>query len=466
MSRPQGRRVAERHAPHRPRSRRLPLAALVVFVLTIGAVVAAGASDRSTGAQPVATSRLDTGSRSFTCTDGLPGTKAFAGSVAPPSAAAGTVSVGGRRLSGKVAASFAVPQPVTVVADRLAAPGAFALQVSRGSRWLAAASCPEPRATWWFVGAGAGGRHTTDITVANPRPGTAIFDVDVIGPDGPVQAPGLHGLTLASGATRTIPLSRKAAANGDLAVRVQASRGLVTAAASESWAPALIGKQTRAWVAPQPQESSSLDLVGLTAGDNATLVVANPGDREAVVTLQVVSRRGTFKPTSHATITVPPATVSDVDLSQVLDAGSAAVALTANVPVTATVRTSHGSGETYATAAPTLTGTSVVGVPSGTRASLVLASTARSASQDSSPSRIAVTVLGAKGRQLATRLVTVKPGQATTMRLPQKAVAVTAQARYGQVAGSLVATAGSGTTAIPLSPPVTAQRRPGVLPGW
>ncbi|HET8561094.1 MAG TPA: DUF5719 family protein [Marmoricola sp.] len=462
MSRPQGRRVARRPSADRSHDRRAPVVALAVFALTVGAVLAAGSSDLSTGAHPTATSRLDSSARTFTCTGELPGTRGVVGSAPGP----GSISVAGRSLSGKSPDSFPVRHPVDVVADRSAAPEAFALQVSRGPGWLAAADCPEPRATWWFVGAGAGGHHSTDLTVGNPRPGTAIFDVDVLGPDGPVNAPGLHGLTLASGASRTIHLARTAAANGELAVRVRASRGLVTAAAAERWAPALIGKQTHDWVAAQPPESRSLRLVGLPGADNASLVVANPGDREAIVTLQVVSPRGTFKPSGNATLTVPPASVSDLDVSDVLDAHSAAVALTANVPVTATVRSSNGHDESYATAAGTLSGTSVTGVPPGTRSSLVLAAATSPGAAQDRPARVSLTILGPGDRRLASHRVTVAPGQAAHVDLPKGAVAVTTSVRRGEVVGSLVATAGSGAAAIPVVPPVTTQRRPGVLPGW
>lgn len=473
MTRARGRRVAQGHgrgpdrSPERGpevrssgsgsrRDPRLALAALVVLLLGVGSLFVAGAAQPGPGTAPEAGSRLDVGARSFSCTGGLPGTRGVAGTATGH----GSVTVDGRLLARP---TFPVPGPTRVVADRGAAPGAFAVQSSRDPHWLAAAPCPEPRALWWFVGAGAGGRHATVLTVTNPRPGSAVFDVDVVGPDGSVDAPGLHGLVLASGASRTIDLARMAPASGELAVRVRATRGLVSAAAAERWAPALIGRQTRDWVASQPAPAQRLDLVGLPPADGATLLVANPGTREAVVGLQVVSSRGTFRPTSHASVTVPPDTVAQVDLSQVLDARSAAVRLTANVPVAATVRSVRGSDEAYATAAQPLSGSSVVGVPGGIRDQLVLAAVGPA---QQGRQTVSVTATGQGGRRLSTRRVELAGAAATRITLPRRTTAVTVEPGGADVVGAVVGTAGRGIAALPVEPAVTVQRRPGVLPGW
>jgi hypothetical protein len=251
-----------------------------------------------------------------------------------------------------------------------------------------------------------------------------------------------------------------APSNGDVAVRVRASQGLVAAAAAEHWAPGLIGSQTRAWVAAQPATGRDLALLGLPRAGQGSLVVANPAQREAVVRLRVVSTSGTFQPTRHASFTVPAGTVHDVDLSDVLDTKAAAVRLSASVPVTATVRSVSGPAEAYATAAQRLRGTSVAGLPSAGRSRLVLASLG------SDPAQVTVRVTGRHGEALHTRHVTVDAGAATTLALPTHALAVSVASSGGEVAGSITTTSGAGLAAVPVAPAVTAQRRPGVLPAW
>ncbi len=468
MSRERGRRVAERPPGRRPRPgprRRAPLgavlAALAVVALTVAALFAAGATDNATGPRPQVTSRLDLGTRSFTCTGGLPGTTGVAGTVSRH----GTVSANGRPLHGASSRpSFRVSQPVRVRAGRAAAPGAYAVQSASSSRWLATAACVEPRPTWWFVGAGASDRHDTVLTVANPRPGIAIFDVDVSGPDGPVNAPGLHGLTLGSGQTRTLDLARLAPATGDLAVRIRSSRGLVAAMAAERWAPGLIGKQVREWVAPQLPPARSTELTGLPGGGTSTLLVANPGVRQGVVRLRLVGKQGTFDPTSHASVTVPAGTVQELDLSSVVSGGTAAVRLSANVPVVATVRSVRGNDEAYAAAAEPISGRSVVGIPLGGRSTLVLSSAGPETGRH--PATADLRVSGPGSRWLMSRQVAVPPAGAATVALPHAARAVSVSTSGGDVTGVLVVRAAAGIGTIPISPSATALRRPGVLPAW
>jgi len=471
MSRAHGRRVAAR-AP-RGGSGPWPLvAALLLVPLTVGALVAAGASDNVTGEQPAVASRLDVGTRSFVCTGGLPGTTAVAGTVNPR----GTVTVnGGAPPTGSVR----VHDPADVVADPAASTGAFAAQQAGSPRWLAAAGCPEPRPTWWFVGAGASDRHDTVLTIANPRPGTAIFDVDVIGADGPVDAPGLHGLTLASGATRTLDLARVAAATGDLAVRVQTSQGLVAAGAAESWAEALIGKTVHEWVPPQGAAARNVDLAGVAGDSSSTLVLANPGAREAVVRMRLVGKNGTFNPTRHASLTVSPGSIETVDVSDVVRSGTDAVRLAANVPVVATLRSVHQRDEGYAVAARPVHGSGAVAVPAGVRAGIVLASVpvgrkatdAAETQQQTQPaaqqpSSVRLRVLGRHGHRLRSLTVTVPAAGSVTTSLPRAARSVAVSVSDGGVVGAVVLRSGPGIAALPLVRPVAAQRRPGVVPGW
>jgi hypothetical protein len=459
MSRAPGRRVAARTSGP-PRQGPLPgLAALLLVTMTIGALFAAGDADLVTGAQPSVSSRVDVAARTFACAGGLPGTAAVSGTVSQ----GGAVRVDGRTPRTD---TVQVRKPVEVVADRAASPGAYAVQQAVGPRWLAAVGCPEPRPTWWFVGAGATDRHDTVLTITNPRPGSAIFDVDVIGAHGPVDAPGLHGLTLASGETRTLDLARFAPSTGDLAVRVRTSRGLVAVSAAESWAATLIGKTVHEWVAPQPAPARSVTLTGIP-GRSGTLVLANPGAREAVVRLRLVGKRGTFNPTRHASLTVSPGTVEDVDVSDIVGPGTTAVRLAANVPVAATLRSVHQGDEGYAFTARPLRGDGAVGVPSGTHARLVLASVPATGNNTGrQQARARVRVLAPDGRRLRSRTVTVPAAGSVTTQLPRGAGAVAVAVPDADVVGALVLTSGPGIGALPLSGPVAAERLPGVAPGW
>src|SRR5205085_6461861 len=140
-------------------------------------------------------------------------------------------------------------KPLQIVADRSVARGAFAGQQFVSGTSLAWVPCPEPHANWWFAGAGSAAvTHDTVLTVTNPRPGAAVIDVDVFGTDGPVDAPGLHGITVAGRGTRVIDLARTAPTVGNVAVSVTASRGLVAVTAADRFAPGVLGKSVREWL--------------------------------------------------------------------------------------------------------------------------------------------------------------------------------------------------------------------------
>ena len=134
---------------------------------------------------------------------------------------------------GRPAHEQRITKPLAVDAPRSRAADAYAGRYSRQGGSLAVSSCPEPANEFWFVGAGASVRHDTTLLVDNPRPGSAIVDITVYGPQGRVKAPGLRGITVAGHSSRTFDLTRVAPANGEVAAHVTTSRGLVSVSASE-----------------------------------------------------------------------------------------------------------------------------------------------------------------------------------------------------------------------------------------
>lgn len=422
-------------------------AVLAVLALLALAAFLPSAGTGSSGVS--ATRRTDVG-RELVCVGDVPAARWRAGVVEGGASRAAVLTANGRSISGS--GGGALKQPVVVRAGARAATRVWAVRSGSGSGWLAGGSCPAPAAEWWFPGAGAGTRHRGILELSNPRDGDAIVDVEVLGPNGPVGTPGLRGVRVASGRTVRLDLAKVAAAYGDLAVHVTATRGLVAASLPERWAGTIVGRTVPEWVTAQPAAARRTTLLGLGGkGDRATLLLANPSSREAVVSVQLLTSGGVVAPKDDATLTVPPGAVRSVGFSSAVAAAALGVRVRSQVPVSATVRTVHGADEAYAVAAEPCGQNAVVGVPPGSGGALVL--TAADATD------VAVRSYDRHGHLLGTRQAAVAADGATRVPVPKGAAAlqlVTAGARSTASLRAVVvlrSDAGMATVAVPATTP-------------
>ena len=369
---------------------------VMVVALTAAVLTLAGTTPRGIGAPVHTFDRVQLDQRTFACGGGIPGATASHGNV-----------------DDGLAAPVGIGDAAQVFDDdKSVAIGAFAGQESRAKDWLAWLPCPEPRARWWFVAAGAATvSHDTVLTITNPRAGQAVLDIDVYGSEGPVEGPGLHGITIAAGATQVIDLAKSAPAVGDLAVNVVAKRGLVSVSAADRFAPGFVGKAVQEWLPGQSLPATSVTMTGLPVKpDRAALVVANPRQVEAVVTVELIGATGTFAPTENQTLTVPPDSVASVSIESAFNGEPLAVRVSSEQPVTAAVRTVTGGDVAFATGVRPVRGTTAFAVPSGT-ADLVLSSVGPKSS-------VTVTAFGPSGKQLSDGAVTVPKASSVASRLP------------------------------------------------
>jgi len=235
--------------------------------------------------------------------------------------------------------------------------GLFGYRTDRTSQARAVARCVEPRGTWWFNGAGGSLDHSSDLVLTNLDPGAAVVDVRVYGPGGPVDTVRTRGIPIAAGQSRTLALADVAPQTEELLIEVVADRGRVAAAVIDGYAPraeAAIGIE---WLPATDRPSRNLRLVGLPARSGSrTLLVANPGDSQALVELQLAGARGSFTPSDLDEISLAPGSVESVDLSAVVPAGEpVAVRVRSSAPVVATVRSVGRRDTSYAGAAAPLT---------------------------------------------------------------------------------------------------------------
>lgn len=425
-------------------SPRTAVLGVMVVALTAAVLTLAGTTPRGVGVPTRTSDRVELDQRTFACGGGIPDATASHGHVDD---------------------GLASPVPIGTTAqvfddDKSVALGAFAGQESRARNWLAWLPCPEPRARWWFVGAGAATvSHDTTLTITNPRAGQAVLDINVSGSEGPVQGPGLHGITIASGSTQVIDLAKAAPAVGDLAVNIVAKRGLVSVSAADRFAPGFVGKAVQEWLPGQSLPATTVTMTGLPAKpDRATLVVANPRQLEAVVSVHLVGASGTFAPKDNPTLTVPPDSVASVSLEGAFNGEPLSVQVSSDQPVTAAVRTVTGGDVAFATGVRPVRGTTAFAVPSGT-ADVVLSSVGPASS-------VALTAYAASGKQLADTTVAVPKASSVATRLPAGARYVRLVAKDADAVAGFSVSDPSGVATGGVIPAIRSVLLPVVRPAW
>ncbi len=466
------------HPDHPVPTGRLAVALLAVLVLlTAAGVAVAGTGSRSTGIRHRGQTTTTPVRRDLVCPSSDADTSSFIG-LLPGTPKGGSVSAAGRPLGLAAGAVERVGPPgrraLTVTARGDATRGIFG---SRARQVGGMTRCGSPRASWWFVGAGASPGHFSTLELVNPRSGPAVVDLTVWGRDGEVAGAGLRGISVRSGGVKTLKLADVAPAQGNLAVHVQASRGLVvadvndhlvdvrdpSAAPVEEWIPDQ-GNPSRHQLlsglpppsAQQPVSAGSALPTGLRNG--ATLVIANPGDKAVVAQVRLSGKDGGFVPKGLAPTQVPPQSVVSVPLGDLVVDPGTSVRVDADGPVAAGYVV-PGSGDLlHAVSAVPWHGPAAVALARNGTGTLLLTALTGNGSAT-------ITQLGPKGTRIARTQVAV-PGQSTVstaLRANTASVVVTTGGT-GSVAGAVLVHRGSAYSALPLAPVQAVLQVPEVRP--
>ena len=210
---------------------------------------------------------------------------------------------------------------------------------------LASVRCAEPGSDLWFLGPGQqNGGSQVQLDLMNVDSTAASVDVSVINDGGQVQA-GNNGITVPPHQTVTESLSSVARGSGVLAIEVHTSIGRVAADVSAeshgvtSWLPGTAAPSTRLVIPGVPP-----------SGSTAGLFMADPGPSTAKVTVTAITPQGHISPFGSQSVDLPGQSASYVALSP-LGGTTAALQITSNVPVAASVVVPGNSGPGVLTAA-------------------------------------------------------------------------------------------------------------------
>ncbi|TMR32856.1 hypothetical protein ETD85_21750 [Nonomuraea zeae] len=199
-----------------------------------------------------------------------------------------------------------------------------------GGRGLAGIRCTEPSPETWLVGPGPASADVR-LHLTNPDKAPALADVQVYAAEGPISGDKGLGLEIAPGEHREIDLKDLAPSADVMTVSVTTVFGRVAVAARTTletggvdWLPAAAPPATRVVVPGIPG-----------GGGGRELLVAAPGENDAVVQIKAVSEDAEYAMKGRETLDIPAGSVVSLDVTTGVGASSAALVLTSPVPIVA-----------------------------------------------------------------------------------------------------------------------------------
>ena len=307
---------------------------------------------------------------------------------------------------------------------------------------LASVRCGEPGSDLWFVGPGQqGGAAQIQLDLMNVDTLPASVDVAIITDAGQVQPDGDTGITVPPHQTVTEALSSLAGNASVVAIEVRTSIGRVAADVSETSSHG----GTASWLPSTAPPSTRLVIPGVPpSGGTAGLYIVVPGSADARINVVSITPQGQHQPFGTQAIDLPGDSASYVPLTAL--GGTAALELTANVPVAAGVLVPGSGLGAFATATAPISEQAVV-AGNTTGATVVLSAPAAQA-------RVRLTEITATPGTTSTQIVTVQSGHTLTVpaTLPKGAkhgsafaIVITPLAGSGPLYAARVATQGQNT---------------------
>jgi hypothetical protein len=260
-----------------------------------------------------------------------------------PTGAAGTPLLRLEAPGSATAAPGSGTGPLVVRGSGGSAPGLAAAQLTRSTnatmRGLAGTACAATGTDFWFVGSGAVVGQRGRVYLTNTEAAPAVVDVEIFGPDGPVEAPDARGITVAAGEQEVRLLDALSPETERFALHVHARQGSISAAVRDLQVEGLtpLGAD---WVPPSAPPALRVLVPGVPGGEGERrLQVVAPGESDAIVQVRLLSDSGAFAPAGLDVIEVAAGSVGDVDLAPFTGGEAVTVELESDAPVTAGVLT-------------------------------------------------------------------------------------------------------------------------------
>jgi hypothetical protein len=210
-----------------------------------------------------------------------------------------------------------------------------------GPGGLVTAQCGAPGTSFWFVGPGQATGGTIELYLMNPGSQPADAAVSVLtditkGP--PLLGNADNGITVPPHGMVVQSLGKLLQSSKVIALNITTSVGQVVAAVRESKSASHEG----GWLPPTGAPARHLVIPGLPrAAGSRDLYIAVPGSASAQVKITAITAKGSYQPTGGTGIDLLNGSVTSIPVSS-LGGVSGGIAITASVPVTATMELQGG----------------------------------------------------------------------------------------------------------------------------
>jgi len=248
--------------------------------------------------------------------------------------------------TGQGVLSWSAPaEPIRVSAQRTGVFGATTVVTATdgSDRGLSLARCLSPQPDYWFTGVRVDEDSGAEADLVNLDGTRAVVDLTAYGPSGKLAA--TRGIVVDPGSEKKVSLALIQRGDQPISVRVTSSEGRVAAFLRQRvWGAARpLGTD---WLSPSVPPSTDQVVPGVPDGaGRRTLVVGNPGERTAVVKIDVLGDSGATNVVGADTVEVPAGTSRAVELSAGLGGAASGLHLTSDQPVSAGLIADSGGSE-------------------------------------------------------------------------------------------------------------------------
>ncbi|MET7759710.1 DUF5719 family protein [Streptomyces sp. NPDC005389] len=305
-----------------------------------GGTGGSGAADK-----PAATAQLRPAASTTTSGGATKG-----GKKAKPPKAPATVTAPGKPVTAE--ANGPAAPALTGAATGSLAPGWTVQQTTvvpaGGARGLLGLSCGAPDTDFWFPAASTAKERQDYVHLTNPDDTAAVADIELYGPEGVLKSQFTEGIPVPAHSTVPVLLSTLTgeAAQQSVTVHVTTRSGRVGAAIGS--ADEKLGSD---WLAASADPASTAVLPGIPADATSVRLVAFvPGEDDADLKIQLVTRSGTIVPASARSLHVKSGMTAAVELPDLTRGEVGSLMLSPSdpkkaTPVVAALRVVRGKGD-------------------------------------------------------------------------------------------------------------------------
>ncbi len=278
---------------------------------------------------------------------------------------------------------------------------------------LSLAPCLQARSQHWFTGVRSNAGAQSELVLVNLDGSEAAVNVRVYGSSGQLPAAGGRGVIVGPFSQRILGLAPVVTSDTPVTLEVSTSSGRVAAIVRQRLFDG-VNPKGGDWIEPAAAPALVTTVPAVAAGEGArVLVVGNPTDRTAQVTVDVLGADGAYSPVGAEQVDVPAESTRSFNLEGAVRGTAVAVRLRSTRDVVAAVEARGATDWTTVSSAEPLGLSAVATVPSSAGTLSVIVS-----NPSDKPAHVELKATSAAGAAVAAKTAEVAPGASLVVTAP------------------------------------------------